>query len=448
MRCKVVGLGAFAVSASFFWSGCSRSHASTAIAHSSPIYVPFLKGDVRGVLYKPDSGPAPHIAILHIARSAHTLSDVPNKELAERGFMVLAMNPRDNAAPHNVNPSRINFEDGALDVKAGVEFLRKQPGITKLILYAGSGAGTYISLYQAVAEKGESFCKDPKKLSQCGDGFAGFHPADGIVFRDAIQGNSIISLRHINPAVIDEDPRKIDPSLDPYNPKNGYNPNGPSHYSEEFQKRYYKAQAARMNRLIDVAQQRLAQIKAGKGPYPDDDAFIIPRAEHAWLAGLDPSIDSRTLMPEKLLKNDGTIVTQIVKTVRPPEPEWAKDDASFTIGAHFLTLKSFLSMHAIRATDSESQESIDDCSSNNSTLCALRNISIPVLLTAMSGNTLIRENEIQYEAAASKDKDFVVIEGATHMVEPCTKCESHPDQYSNTMKNFCDYVAKWINARF
>ena len=50
--------------------------------------------------------------------------------------------------------------------------------------------------------------------------------------------------------------------------------------------------------------------------------------------------------------------------------------------------------------------------------------------------------------AASKDKDFIVIEGATHGIEPCTECESFPGQYSNTVRNFFDYVAKWINARF
>jgi hypothetical protein len=47
--------------------------------------------------------------------------------------------------------------------------------------------------------------------------------------------------------------------------------------------------------------------------------------------------------------------------------------------------------------------------------------------------------------AASKDKDFIVIEGATHGGKPC---ETKPGQYSNTVKNFFDYVAKWINARF
>jgi hypothetical protein len=50
--------------------------------------------------------------------------------------------------------------------------------------------------------------------------------------------------------------------------------------------------------------------------------------------------------------------------------------------------------------------------------------------------------------SASKDKDFIVIEGAVHGFTPCTACEQTPGQYSNTVKNLFDYAAKWINARF
>jgi len=60
----------------------------------------------------------------------------------------------------------------------------------------------------------------------------------------------------------------------------------------------------------------------------------------------------------------------------------------------------------------------------------------------------IRDNEIHYEVAASPDKDFIVIEGATHGITPCVRCEQSPGQYSNSVKNFFDYVAKWVNARF
>ena len=161
---------------------------------------------------------------------------------------------------------------------------------------------------------------------------------------------------------------------------------------------------------------------------------------------LDLSIHHSTVKPQKLLKNDGTIVTEIVNSVRRANPSLAKQSATFENGARLLTVRSFLSANATRATDS--MDGIDDCSTNNSTPCALRSISVPVLIAAMGAHYFIRDNEIHYEVAASKDKDFIVIEGATHGITPCVPCEQTPSQYSNSVKNFFDYVAKWANARF
>ena len=41
-----------------------------------------------------------------------------------------------------------------------------------------------------------------------------------------------------------------------------------------------------------------------------------------------------------------------------------------------------------------------------------------------------------------------MIEGATHGIRPCAACEKTPGQYGNSVRNYFDYVAKWINARF
>ena len=66
----------------------------------------------------------------------------------------------------------------------------------------------------------------------------------------------------------------------------------------------------------------------------------------------------------------------------------------------------------------------------------------------MGAHYFIRDNEIHYDTAASTDKEFIVIEGATHGFAPCTACETTPGQYANSQKNFFDYAAKWIAARF
>ena len=66
----------------------------------------------------------------------------------------------------------------------------------------------------------------------------------------------------------------------------------------------------------------------------------------------------------------------------------------------------------------------------------------------MGGFYFVRDNEIHYEMAASTDKDFIVIDGASHGISPCKECETTPGQYSNTVKNLFDYMAAWINKRF
>jgi hypothetical protein len=112
---------------------------------------------------------------------------------------MLCMNTR-----YENNESQVGFEKLPHDVRAGVEFLRRQTGITKVLLFAHSGGGPLLSFYQAVAEAGPSYCRGPNKLVECGNDLAGLPPADGIVFADAHPGNAINLLRSINPAVADE----------------------------------------------------------------------------------------------------------------------------------------------------------------------------------------------------------------------------------------------------
>jgi hypothetical protein len=263
---------------------------------------------------------------------------------------------------------------------------------------------------------------------------------------DAHPGIAINGLRSLNPAVTDEqEPKRLDPSLDPFNPANGF-VDGAPHYSDEFKARYFKAQADRMNRLIDAALARTKAMRAGTALYPDDDAMVVARFEGARLMELDPSIHHSTAKPARLLKNDGRIVTQIVNSVRKPAKGYERRNASFAGGARVMTIRSFLSANAVRANDS--LDDIDWCSTNNSTRCAVARITIPMLITAMGAHYFIRDSETHFDAAASRDKEFIVIEGATHGITPCTECETVAGQYSNSFKNFFDYTAKWINARF
>jgi pimeloyl-ACP methyl ester carboxylesterase len=415
-----------------------------------------FQGASKGALYKPDSGPAPHVGIVVMHRTSNYLRHPACTELSRRGFMMLCMTTR-----FENNEVFVDYEKLPLDVKAGVEFLRRQPGITKVLLFGHSGGGPLMSLYQAVAEKGPSYCKGAKKLTECGDDLAGLPAVDGIIFADPNPGNSVNTLRRIDPSAANENnPPDAPPiaDLDMFNPKNGFNPNGASTYSPEFQARYFKAQADRMMRLIGIAQSKLDRIKRNDYPYPDDDIIIIPRSGNPGAGGggseaslyvtqPDMPFFNSTAKPARLLRNDGTISTEVIHSVMVANPTAGRAQARFRGGTKIFMLRSFLSAQAIRAKNSK--DDIDWCSSNNSTVCAIQSISVPVLFMAMGAHYYVGDGERYTDVASSKDKDFVVIEGAIHAnFTGCKPCEKMPGQYSNAQKNLFDYAAKWINDRF
>jgi pimeloyl-ACP methyl ester carboxylesterase len=411
----------------------------SAWAQPRPEYIQFQPPTVKGALYRPDSGGS-DIGILIIHRVNNFLGHGAAGELARRGFVVLAMNSRfDN------NEADVIWEAIAADVKLGVEFLRKTAGARKVILFGHSGGAATLSFYQAVAEKGIGFCNNPQKLTVCGRELADLPRADGLILADASSGNPVGLLRSLNPAVVTEgDPKGLDPALDPFSRANGFNPDGPSSYPAEFRQRYYAAQSARVNRLVEHALAQARQLGTDRATFPDDNVFLIVRAFGARLPESD--VETGSAQPRKLLKNNGSIVTEVIRTVRPPSRMNPSANATFNEGARLLTLRSFLTTNAIRSTSS--MDGVDWCSSNNSTPCALGQISVPLLVSAMGAGTAIRDNERLYEGAASRDKDFFVLEGATHNFEPCVECETSKGQYNNGIKNYFNYVRDWINKRF
>jgi len=174
--------------------------------------------------------------------------------------------------------------------------------------------------------------------------------------------------------------------------------------------------------------------------------FTVYR-DSARLSDFSNEVWKGTLKPAKLLKNDGTIdASKVVNTVRVPDPGNKETDEGFG-GTLALTLTSFLSANAIRSFNS--LEGIDWCSSNNSTPCAVASFSpsLPVLVMSMQGHYFIRDGEFIYESSVSTDKDYVVVEGATHSVGVCTACAAyhHTGPYDNARINAYNYIRDWAN---
>src|SRR5215475_9423169 len=114
-----------------------------ASAQSHPEFINF-QCRAKGALYKPDAGPAPHVVILVMHRTSNLPAHRACTELSQRAFLMLCMITR-----YENNEAQVDFEKLPLDVKEGVEYLRRQSGITKVVLFAQSGGGPLMALYQA-----------------------------------------------------------------------------------------------------------------------------------------------------------------------------------------------------------------------------------------------------------------------------------------------------------
>src|SRR6185436_19419758 len=106
----------------------------SAAAQSNPVFVP-LSGGAKALLYRPDNSPSPRIAVLTVHRTGDKFTALECTELSRRGFAVLCLNTR-----FQNNEALVEFEKIPLDVKQGVEYLKKR-GVSKVILLGHSGGG-------------------------------------------------------------------------------------------------------------------------------------------------------------------------------------------------------------------------------------------------------------------------------------------------------------------
>ena len=145
-------------------------------------------------------------------------------------------------------------------------------------------------------------------------------------------------------------------------------------------------------------------------------------------------------------ETDWTVTApQIVRTVRVPEPGIKEDDET---APEEHTITSFLTANAIRSH--HSLDDLDWCSTNNSTVCAVRSISVPTLVLTHQGHYFIRDGEEIYEQSAALDKQYVVIEGSTHGGTNCNACATYwgTGPFVNVTRNIYNFIASWATARF
>ena len=170
-----------------------------------------------------------------------------------------------------------------LDVAAGVRALRER-GFERVVLVGNSGGGSLYGFYIAQSSTAppdrlrETPAGDPLDLNA-----VDLPAVDGFVMLAAHLGEGRVLMQMIDPSVTDEaDPLSCDPSLDPFNPDNGYRqPPASSRYAPEFVQRYRSAQRQRVARLDAVARQRLGARSEARRAARSADFTARPWAEQS-----------------------------------------------------------------------------------------------------------------------------------------------------------------------
>ncbi len=406
---------------------------------------------IDSVISRPAAAnPRSHTAIVIMHDESNSLDNLQAPILAARGYVVISTNARSgpDAEDHDTD-----WDNVLRDVRTVVTYARAMPGVTKVVLMGHSSGAPLMASYENIAENGIKACNGPDKIVKCPDDFAGFPKADGIVLLDPIWGVSAAFLNSLDPSVTDENnPRKLDPGLDSFSAANGFAKTG-AHYSEAFKAKFWAAQAARNKVLVDRAVARQAAIKAGQGKFADDEPFLIPGGtRYPKIYRPDLSLLSHTKEAHTLIKGNGSLSTEVIRSVRVPSgveevSQKLKDGALETSVNRFLHTFATRTLPGYRITE-DSISGVDWSSNYNNLMGAVPGIQIPMLLIANTGHYWLVSAEMGYNLAGSKDKTIAFAEGAVHGFTPCKPCERTPGEFGDTVHHIVDYSADWLDKRF
>jgi len=322
----------------------------------------------EGVRFVPQGKSSKTLAVFMHPASTLQLLPVP-RALAQAGVHVLCAGSR-----FAKNDTPLIMEKVALDLGAYLRHAKEKWGYEKILLCGWSGGGSLALFYQSQAEKpsiSKTPAGDPVELK-------GLIPADAMIFQAAHLSRAIYLAESVDPSVTDEaDPDRRDPELDIYDPRC---PSQPP-YAQEFIRRFRAAQLARVRRRTAWVKEMLARLKGDEM----ERGFVTHRTM-ADPRFLDPAIDPNDRRPgwcymgKPATANNGPIGL-----------------------ARFSTLRAWLS-----------QWSIDDSNADGPKCAAA--ISVPLLAIENSADDAVPQPHarIIHDAAASRDKTFRVIKGATH----------------------------------
>ncbi len=322
----------------------------------------------EGVRFAPKGKPSRTLAVFMHPSSTLQLLPMP-QALAKAGIHVLCAGSR-----FAKNDTPLVMEKVVLDLGAYIRRAREQWGYEKIVLCGWSGGGSLALFYQSQAEKPsitQTPAGDPVEIRN-------LVPADAMIFQAAHLSRARMLSEWIDPSVVDEsDPDERDLELDIYNPRC---PNQPP-YSKDFVERFREAQLVRMRKKTSWVKETLGRLKGDEleRGFVTYRTMCDPRF-------MDPAVDPNDRKPRWCYLG---------------KPETA-NTGPVGIG-RFSTLRAWLS-----------QWSIDD-SNADGVKCA-RSVSVPLLAIENSADDAVPQPHVRmiHDAAASRDKSFHLIKGATH----------------------------------
>lgn len=417
---------------------CALAFASVRLPPRT-VYVRLGSEADEGLLYEPTASRLEaHVALLFSHPGGNNFGYPVGPQMAARGYRILMVNH------HGPDEGLWTYAPG---ISSGIRYLRSLPGVERVIVIGHSGGAPLMAFYDNVAEHGPAACDDPGKLYPCpATGLTHLARPDGVILLDPPLG-AFHAMSGVDPAV--RDGRRI-PALDMFSPANGFDvATGSATYRRGFARKFYAAQSARNERIIDRALVRLQAIEHGKGQFTDDEPFVIPgmgvNAAGARLFQTDPAAYlAHTRKPHLLLEADGGTARTIIHSVRPPAGQFARELGTLDDMTQNTTVRGFLAENAIRTTPdfaitADDIVGVQWATSSTSTPINAAGITVPALVMVMTCHYFIVPGEIVYDRLGSRDKAYAAVEGATHMFTPCS---SH---YGDTVKRTFDFVAAWLS---
>lgn len=326
-----------------------------------------------------------------------------------------------------------------LDIAAGIRYLKKERGVEHVVLWGWSGGGALMSQYQREAETnppGRSSATptgEPPNLN-----VFDLPKADGIIFHAPILGSYQSMLRRVDPSLTDEDdPLSYGPSLDMFNPANGYRPAPQSSkYSSEFLERFRSVQLERMARIERLAWQYVRQ----------EEFYMALRNR--------PDFAQRTPEEQRLIEvgSAGRLMVLYRLAADPTSNDLSIDPSDHTTGmwmsgsdpkalngslgsiygGFVVTPRRFLAQRASVA--------------KSSTVDNVRYIAAPTLIvhgTADSG-VFLGDTQAIFDALKAPDKKRMLIVGAGHDLEPWGPKAGNRKQREEAMVA----IIAWLKERF